>query len=170
MSSFEGPPLTLGAESDDPIFQIACWSSLKTTAYFHFQVGLQRPHPHASENISQWQSHVLHVCTPYAPPFIHECSEDIITLVDEHILALCSPLMYLKMTIVVVEALFVSFMPSFKPFKLGFNDWMNGATLIHWAHILRSPCHHSNRFLYIAGTSVVVNNSNDWAHLSYSWP
>lgn len=71
--------------------------------------------------------------------------------------------MHFKPLIVIIEALFIAFMPSLETFKLGFDDRVEGAGSINGAHILKTPSDFSTCILDIAGLS--VGNSHCRIHL-----
>lgn len=48
--------------------------------------------------------------------------------------------MHLKAPVVLSEALFVPFLPSFETFEMGFDHWMKGGTLVEGGYVLRSSC------------------------------
>lgn len=55
-----------------------------------------------------------------------EGDEDIIEFIDEGILP-CKPwLMFLKLSVMIVQVLFMAFMPSLEAFEFGFNDGVEG--------------------------------------------
>lgn len=105
-------------------------------------------------------SHVFHIR-------LFEHYQNIIEFLDERISALNFLLMYFKPMVVVVEALFMMFLPHFKPLKSGL-DGMDGTAPVNGTDALRFPCHFPTCFLYILGAAVMLDNCYGRAHLSSS--